>query len=113
MTEAVAGAGAPADPDVVVIGVGFSALYMPHRLRRFGLARVPEAAENVAAHGLSTDRAHHGAGGADGACSPMLVQRGQCARQEADAHGLFGGIPEYRRRCEEIAATGYTGFRLR
>jgi hypothetical protein len=23
-----------------------------------------------------------------------------------------GGIPEYRRRCEEIAANGYTGFKL-
>lgn len=27
--------------------------------------------------------------------------------------GYTGGIPEYRRRCEEIAATGYTGFKLR
>jgi hypothetical protein len=23
-----------------------------------------------------------------------------------------GGIPEYRRRCDEIAAGGYTGFKL-
>jgi hypothetical protein len=23
-----------------------------------------------------------------------------------------GGIPEYRRRCDEIAAAGYTGFKL-
>ena len=27
--------------------------------------------------------------------------------------GYTGGIPEYRRRCDEIAATGYTGFKLR
>lgn len=26
--------------------------------------------------------------------------------------GYTGGIPEYRRRCAEIAAAGYTGFRL-
>lgn len=26
--------------------------------------------------------------------------------------GYTGGIPEYRRRCEEIAAGGYTGFKL-
>jgi cation diffusion facilitator CzcD-associated flavoprotein CzcO len=26
--------------------------------------------------------------------------------------GYVGGIPEYRRRCEEIAANGYTGFEL-
>jgi cation diffusion facilitator CzcD-associated flavoprotein CzcO len=27
--------------------------------------------------------------------------------------GYTGGIPEYRRRCDDIAATGYTGFKLR
>lgn len=27
--------------------------------------------------------------------------------------GYTAGIPEYRRRCDEIAATGYTGFKLR
>ncbi|QLL10368.1 flavin-containing monooxygenase [Mycobacterium vicinigordonae] len=27
--------------------------------------------------------------------------------------GYTGGIPEYRRRCDEIAAAGYTGFKLR
>ena len=26
--------------------------------------------------------------------------------------GYTGGIPEYRRRCDEIAAAGYTGFEL-
>ncbi len=26
--------------------------------------------------------------------------------------GYTGGIPEYRRRCDEIAGTGYTGFKL-
>jgi cation diffusion facilitator CzcD-associated flavoprotein CzcO len=26
--------------------------------------------------------------------------------------GYVGGIPEYRRRCDEIAADGYTGFQL-
>ena len=26
--------------------------------------------------------------------------------------GYSGGIPEYRRRCDEIAAGGYTGFKL-
>ncbi len=26
--------------------------------------------------------------------------------------GYVGGIPEYRRRCDEIAADGYTGFKL-
>jgi cation diffusion facilitator CzcD-associated flavoprotein CzcO len=26
--------------------------------------------------------------------------------------GYVGGIPEYRRRCDEIAASGYTGFKL-
>ena len=26
--------------------------------------------------------------------------------------GYTGGIPEYRRRCDEIAAAGYTGFDL-
>jgi cation diffusion facilitator CzcD-associated flavoprotein CzcO len=26
--------------------------------------------------------------------------------------GYVGGIPEYRRRCDEIAAAGYTGFKL-
>jgi hypothetical protein len=26
--------------------------------------------------------------------------------------GYTGGIPEYRRRCEEIAAAGYSGFKL-
>jgi cation diffusion facilitator CzcD-associated flavoprotein CzcO len=26
--------------------------------------------------------------------------------------GYTGGIPEYRRRCDDIAAAGYTGFRL-
>ena len=26
--------------------------------------------------------------------------------------GYTGGIPEYRRRCDEIAAAGYTGFKL-
>ena len=26
--------------------------------------------------------------------------------------GYIGGIPEYRRRCDEIAAGGYTGFKL-
>ncbi len=61
------------------------------------------------------DRAHHVAGGADGAGPPdvqLLVQRRQRARQEADVHGLHGGIPEYRRRCDEIADAGYTGFKL-
>jgi hypothetical protein len=28
------------------------------------------------------------------------------------AMGYTGGIPEYRRRCDEIAAAGYTGFTL-
>ena len=27
--------------------------------------------------------------------------------------GYTGGIPEYRRRCDEVAATGYAGFKLR
>ena len=26
--------------------------------------------------------------------------------------GYVGGIPEYRRQCDEIAAAGYTGFTL-
>jgi cyclohexanone monooxygenase len=26
--------------------------------------------------------------------------------------GYTGGIPEYRRRCDEVAAGGYTGFKL-
>lgn len=26
--------------------------------------------------------------------------------------GYTAGIPEYRRRCDEIAAGGYTGFKL-
>jgi len=26
--------------------------------------------------------------------------------------GYVGGIPEYRRQCDEIAAAGYTGFKL-
>jgi hypothetical protein len=26
--------------------------------------------------------------------------------------GYVGGIPEYRRKCDEIAAAGYTGFKL-
>jgi hypothetical protein len=26
--------------------------------------------------------------------------------------GYTGGIPEYRRHCEEIAAAGYSGFKL-
>jgi cyclohexanone monooxygenase len=26
--------------------------------------------------------------------------------------GYVGGIPEYRRRCDEIAAGGYSGFKL-
>jgi cyclohexanone monooxygenase len=26
--------------------------------------------------------------------------------------GFTAGIPENRRRCDEIAAAGYTGFRL-
>jgi hypothetical protein len=26
--------------------------------------------------------------------------------------GYTGGIPEYHRRCDEIAAGGYTGFKL-
>jgi cation diffusion facilitator CzcD-associated flavoprotein CzcO len=26
--------------------------------------------------------------------------------------GYTGGIPEYRKRCDEVAATGYTGFKL-
>jgi hypothetical protein len=26
--------------------------------------------------------------------------------------GYTGGIPEYRRRCDEIAADGYAGFKL-
>ena len=26
--------------------------------------------------------------------------------------GYTAGIPEYRRRCDEIAAAGYTGFKL-
>jgi cyclohexanone monooxygenase len=26
--------------------------------------------------------------------------------------GYTGGIPEYRRRCDEVAAAGYTGFKL-
>jgi len=26
--------------------------------------------------------------------------------------GYVGGIPEYRRQCDEIAAGGYTGFKL-
>ena len=25
--------------------------------------------------------------------------------------GYTGGVPEYRRRCDEIAATGYAGFK--
>lgn len=48
MTEAVAGTAAPSDADVVVIGAGFSGLYMLHRLRELGMrVRVLEAAENV------------------------------------------------------------------
>jgi len=27
--------------------------------------------------------------------------------------GYTAGIPEYRRRCDDIAAAGYTGFELR
>jgi hypothetical protein len=26
--------------------------------------------------------------------------------------GYTAGIPEYRRRCDEVAAGGYTGFKL-
>ena len=61
------------------------------------------------------DRAHHVARRADGARPPvlqLLVQRRQRPRQETDVHGLHGGIPEYRRRCDEIADAGYTGFKL-
>lgn len=48
MTEAVADSEAPSSVDVVVIGAGFSGLYMLHRLRRLGVSvRVLEAAENV------------------------------------------------------------------
>jgi hypothetical protein len=26
--------------------------------------------------------------------------------------GYVGGIPEYRRQCDEIAAAGYSGFKM-
>ncbi|WP_231986429.1 hypothetical protein [Mycobacterium sp. E2479] len=36
--------------------------------------------------------------------TPSRLATGRCKNT--------GGIPEYRRRCDEIAAGGYTGFKL-
>lgn len=92
MTQAVAAAGtsrlagddAAKHFDALVIGAGFSGLYALHRLRELGVrTRVLEMTEAV--------------GGT------RLVNR---------YPGYTGGIWEYRRRCDEIAAAGYSGFEL-
>ena len=77
---------ADASFDVLVIGAGFSGLYALHRLRQLGLrTRVLEMAENV--------------GGT------WLYNRYPGARCDIESMGYTGGIPEYRRRCDEIADT--------
>ena len=138
--------------DVLVVGAGFSGLYMLHRLRQLGLrTRVLEKAENVG--GTWLFNRYPGAGCdiesieysysfseeiqqewvwtesmpaqpeveaylnfvADRACSPDLqlwYNGGNVPGKKRMYMGYVGGIPEYRRRCDEIAAGGYTGFKL-
>jgi hypothetical protein len=61
------------------------------------------------------DRAHDVARGTDGSGSPdlqLLVQRRQRSGKKRMHMGYTAGIPEYRRRCDEVAADGYAGFVL-
>jgi cation diffusion facilitator CzcD-associated flavoprotein CzcO len=121
--------------DVLVIGAGFSGLYMLHRLRQLGLrTRVLEKAENVGGTWLFN---RYPGGGCDiesieysYSFSEEIQQEwvwteSMPAQPEVEAYlnfvadrldlrqmGYVGGIPEYRRRCDEIAAGGYTGFKL-
>lgn len=95
--------------DALVIGAGFSGLYMLHRLRQLGVrARVLERAENVGGHATAL-------------VAPTVLVRPSCDSWYNGGNvpgkkrmymGYTGGIPEYRRRCDEIAAGGYTGFKL-
>lgn len=85
------------DLHVAVIGAGFSGLYALHKLRDAGLrVTVLERADAV--------------GGT------WLVNRYPGARCDIESieysYRYTAGIPEYRRRCDEIAADGYAGFTL-
>jgi cation diffusion facilitator CzcD-associated flavoprotein CzcO len=99
--------------DALIIGAGFSGLYTLHRLRQLGLrTRVLEIAENVGGTWLynryplvaATVLVHP-------SCNSWY-NGGNVPGKKRMYMGYTGGIPEYRRRCDEIAAAGYTGFKL-
>ncbi len=84
---------ADASFDVLVIGAGLSGLYARRRLWQLGpRTRVLEMTENV------------------GGTWPYNRYPG--ARCDIESMDYTGGIPEYRRRCDEIAVSAYTGFKL-
>jgi len=82
--------------DMRVIGAGFSGLYAPYRLRQLGLrTRVRKKVENVGG-----TRLYNSYPGVDVPGERRMYV------------GYTGGILQYRRRCDHIAAGGYTGFKL-
>jgi flavin-dependent dehydrogenase len=88
----------PAEFDAIVVGAGFSGLYMLHRLRGLGLsARVLERV-----------------GGVGGT---WLWNRYPGASCDVESKArvftpYVGGVGVYRQKCDEVAARGYEGFRL-
>ena len=121
--------------DVLVIGAGFSGLYMLHRLRQLGIrTRVLERAENVGGTWLfnrypgarcDIESIEYSYSFSEEIQQEWVWTESMPAQPEVEAYlnfvadrldlrhmGYVGGIPEYRRRCDEIAAGGYTGFKL-
>ena len=112
--------------DVLAVGAGFSGRYMLHRLRRLGIrTRGLEMAENVG--GTWLFNRYPGA-----RCDIESIEYSYSFSEEIQREwvwtesmpaqpeigkkrmymGYAGRIPEYRRRCDEIAAGGYTDFKL-
>lgn len=90
--------------DVLVIGAGFRGLCMLHRLRQLWLrAHVLEVAESVGGTWL-----YNRCPGARCAGNSWY-NGGNVPGRTRMYTGYTGGIPEYRRRCDEVAAGGYTG----
>nr|WP_324686980.1 NAD(P)-binding protein [Mycobacterium sp. 94-17] len=126
--------------DVLVIGAGFSGLCMRHRLRRLGpRTRLLEMAENVGgtrlfnrypgarcdiesieySYSFSGEIQQKWVDHATALVAPTVLVHPSCNSWYHGGNvpgkkrmymGYTGGLREHRRRCDEIAAAGYTGF---
>ena len=112
--------------DVLVVGAGFSGRHMLHRLRRLGIrTRVLEMVENVGGTPLfnrypgarcDIGSIEYSYGFSEEIQREWVWTESMPAQPEIGKSRMYmghtGGIPEYRRRRDEIAAGGYTGFKF-